>query len=68
MTTQTNTRLLRVKEVTHLTGLPRPTIYDHIKKGLFPKQISLGGGKSVAWIESEVQEWIQQRINARQAA
>lgn len=55
-------RILRIKEVTYRTGLPRPTVYDHIKKGLFPKQISLGGGKSVGWVESQVQAWINDRI------
>lgn len=33
-------------------------------KGTFPKQVSLGA-KSVAWLESEVDDWIMERIAER---
>jgi len=59
-----NYRIIRLPEVTNLTGISRSNIYDHIKKGKFPKQINLGA-RSVGWVESEVQEWIQQRISER---
>jgi prophage regulatory protein len=32
--------------------------------GRFPKQVSLGA-KSVAWLESEVDDWIMERIGER---
>ena len=67
MTTQANIRFLRQKEVTHLTGIPRPTLYLLISKGLFPKQISIGSGHCVAWLESEVLAFMQARIAAREA-
>ena len=67
MTTQANIRFLRQKEVTHLTGLPRATLYLLIRKGLFPKQISIGSGHCVAWLESEVLAFMQERIAAREA-
>jgi prophage regulatory protein len=31
--------------------------------GTFPKRISLGG-RAVGWLENEIQEWLQQRIEA----
>ncbi len=67
MTTQANIRFLRQKEVTHRTGIPRPTLYYMIGLGKFPKQISLGGGKSVAWLESDVMAWMAERIAASKA-
>lgn len=44
------------------TGLARSTIYKKIKENTFPKPILLGA-KSVGWVENDIQEWIQQRIN-----
>jgi prophage regulatory protein len=63
--TQQN-RLIRMKDVQNLTGLSRSYIYNLSSQGVFPKSISLvPGGTSKAWIESEIQEWIDQRISAR---
>ena len=55
--------LLRLPTVAARTGLPRSTIYAKIKEGDFPAPIPLGK-RSVAWIESQVDEWIQSRIAA----
>jgi prophage regulatory protein len=55
-------RMIRLPEVTRLTGLRRSSIYSRIKDGVFPRQISLGG-KAVAWIEGEVQGWLADRIS-----
>jgi len=69
MTAQTNNRFLRQKEVTHLTGIPRPTLYYMMGLGKFPKNLSLcSGGKSVAWLESDVLAWMAERIAASKAA
>ena len=66
--TQVNNRFLRQKEVTHLTGIPRPTLYYMIGLNKFPAQISLcSGGKSVAWLESDVIAWMNERIAASKA-
>ena len=56
-------RILRLRQVIERTGLSRSTIYDHISIGEFPKQISLGP-RSVGWVESEIEEWIANRIEA----
>ena len=64
---QTATRFIRIATVTDLTGIPRSSVYDLIKRGLFPAQLSLGGGKSVAWLESDVLAWMNERIAASKA-
>lgn len=57
-------RLIRLKEVMRLTGLARSTVYKVMKEGRFPESVGLGG-KAVAWVESEVQEWILARLQER---
>ena len=56
-------RLLRLAEVIARVGLAKTTIYDHIRAGMFPKPVDLGG--AVAWVESEIDAWIAARIAAR---
>ncbi|KAE8177246.1 hypothetical protein CIT27_08055 [Photobacterium carnosum] len=41
-------RFICLKEVMHVTGLGRSSIYNHMAEGCFPKTISLGG-RAVAW-------------------
>jgi prophage regulatory protein len=61
-------KLVRIKTVVELTGLSKSYIYDLSNKGIFPKSIQLvPGGTSVAWIESEIQNWIDSRIQSRDA-
>lgn len=55
---------IRLRAVERMTGLPRSSIYDKIAKGTFPKPVKLGA-KAVAWLETEIAEWQQQRIAAR---
>ena len=62
---QTNV-LIRINDVANLTGLSKSYIYDLCNKNLFPKSIRLvPGGTSVAWVKSEVLDWIESRINSR---
>ncbi len=64
-TTEPNTllrvRFLRLPKVLERTGLSRSTIYVWLEQGRFPRPVSLGA-RAVGWIESEVDEWIRQRI------
>ncbi len=53
--------LLRRKQVQARTGLSRSMIYQYIKEGAFPKPVPLGA-RAVGWIESEVSEWIAERV------
>lgn len=57
-------RLLRRVEVEHKTGLSRSAIYDGVRKGTFPEPVPLGG-KSVAWLCSEIDEWIADKVAKR---
>ncbi|MCT7943144.1 helix-turn-helix transcriptional regulator [Shewanella holmiensis] len=59
-------KVLRLKEVMRLTGLARSTVYDYIAKKQFPKPIILGQ-RAVGWLEHEIQDWINERIAARDA-
>lgn len=59
-----NIKLIRLKDVIDTTGLARSTIYKYIDKGIFPKAVTLGG-RAVAWVESEIQGWILERIAQR---
>ena len=52
---------LRLPDVKKRTGFGRSHISSLIKQGKFPKQINLGS-QSVAWIESEVPDWMKERI------
>lgn len=56
--------IIRLPTVIQQTGLKRSTIYKMICEDKFPKQIDLGGGRAVGWLESDVQNWIEQRLRA----
>ena len=60
-------KLMKIKEVMDCTGLGRSTLYNYISEELFPKPVSLGT-RSVAWVESEVEEWILEKIAQRDGA
>ena len=60
-------RLLKLKEVMHLTALSRSTIYKYMKEGKFPLSVSLGE-RSVAWFGEEVNDWILEKIDERDSA
>ena len=61
------TSILRLPAVRARTGLSRSTIYLRVSESTFPKPVSLGG-RAVGWIESEVQQWLEQRIEASRKA
>lgn len=54
-------RLIRLNEVLVMTGLSRSGMYRSIEKQQFPSQVSIGD-RAVAWVESEVQDWVHQRV------
>ena len=64
-------RLIRLPEVLSRTGYGRTSIYRKMEDGSFPKSIKLGGppldpsafdSRAVAWIEDDVDQWIESRI------
>lgn len=54
-------RLLRRKQVEEITGISRSSIYARMDEGTFPQSIPIGQ-KAVAWLEHEIQEWIEEQI------
>lgn len=59
-------RLMRLAEVRARVGISRTTVYRWIQVGKFPKPVKLG--ILDAWLESEIETWIEQRIFDRDTA
>ncbi len=59
-------RFLPLREVLARTSLSRSQIYRLIASGDFPKAVPLGARR--AFLESEIQEWMDARIAERAAA
>jgi prophage regulatory protein len=62
----TGKRLLRLPATIAKVTLSHSEIYDRMAKGTFPKQVHLGP-KTSAWLESELDEWIDAQVAARDA-
>ena len=67
-------RFIRLPEVLTRTGYGRTTIYRKMEDGSFPRSVKLGGPledpnafdcRAVAWIEDEVEQWIESIIEER---
>ena len=56
--------LIRLNEVKEYTGLGRSSIYKYMNDGLFPRSVSLGE-RATAWVDTEIIEWVQDRIDQR---
>lgn len=54
-------QVLKLSDVKVRTGKSRSSIYQSIKEGTFPRQITLGP-RAVGWLESSIDQWIQGRI------
>jgi len=57
-------RILRLPEVIGLVCLKKSSIYDLIRRGIFPVPIRLGL-RSVGWYETEINDWLHSRARAR---
>lgn len=55
-------RLIRVPEVLRRVGFSRTTMYELIKEGRFPDKVIIGT-RSVAFVESEIDAWIENTIS-----
>lgn len=62
-----NVRLIRRKEVQIKIGMGASSIYAEMAKGRFPKPVVLSE-RRVAWLESEIDLWIAERIANRNAS
>ncbi|MBV8634766.1 MAG: AlpA family transcriptional regulator [Burkholderiaceae bacterium] len=57
-------RLIRLKEVLRICGMSRTTLYNNIRDKQFPEPIQISA-RAVAWLQSEVLEWLDMRIKLR---
>ncbi|MFZ5295142.1 helix-turn-helix transcriptional regulator [Enterobacter bugandensis] len=53
--------LIRFHEVQKRTGYSKAWLYRLMSQGKFPSSIKIGS-RSIAFVESEVDDWINQRI------
>ena len=67
-------RFIRLNEVMSRTGYGRTSIYRKMEDGSFPRSVKFGGppknpeafeSRAVAWIEDDVDQWIESRIEER---
>ena len=59
-------RFISMREVRNRTTFSKTHIYRLIRAGTFPRQVSLGGPHRVAFLESEIDEWMDARVRARE--
>jgi prophage regulatory protein len=64
MESQRSIRFIRLPEVKKMTGLGKTTLYGMVKDGEFPAPVKIGG-RAVAWVESEVDQWAVGRLAER---
>lgn len=57
-------QFIKLDAVKSLTGLSRSSIYQFIHEGRFPASVKLGS-RSVAWVASEIEEWMTSCIDKR---
>jgi len=57
-------QFIRLPKVKDRVARSRSSIYLRIANGEFPAPYNLGG-RAVAWLETEVEDWIQRRLATR---
>lgn len=53
--------LIRLPEVQRRTGYSKAWIYRLLRESRFPQSVKIGS-RAIAFVESEVDDWINQRI------
>ena len=56
-------RFVRLPELRRSVPVSKSTLYLWISQGKFPAPHSLGG-RAVAWLQSEVDAWMESRLSA----
>ena len=56
--------LIPLPEVKRRTGKSKSAIYDEMAKGTFPRPVK-NGAQAVAWVDQEVDAYIDRKIAAR---
>ncbi|CQR78274.1 AlpA family transcriptional regulator [Enterobacter cloacae] len=57
---------IRLPEVMRRTGYSKAWLYRLINQNRFPKPVKIGE-RAIAFVEGEIDDWITQRIEARNA-
>ena len=52
---------IRLSEVLRRTGYSKAWIYRLLKENRFPRPVKIGS-RSIAFVENEIDEWINQRL------
>ena len=60
-------KILRLPTVKEITGLSRSSIYLRMSNSEFPQSISLGG-RAIAWLETDINQWLDECITASKEA
>lgn len=60
--------IIRLPEVKNRTGLSRSMIYLMMKENRFPQAIRVGGTRCTGWVDSEVDGWVADKIEAGRKA
>jgi prophage regulatory protein len=60
--------ILRPAQVAEKKGISRTGQFELLQAGDFPKPIKLSGARSIGFIESEIDDWIEKRMAARDEA
>ena len=58
------TKVLKAKQVAEEINVSVPQVYKLVSKGSFPQPIKLGERGS-GWLTSEIDAWLQSRVDAR---
>ena len=58
------TRFLRMSEVAERVGLHKRTIWRLIASESFPQPVPLGG-RAVGFVESEIEDWMHEKMESR---
>ena len=60
-------QVLRIEDVSRKSGCGRGLIYKQIAAGTFPRPLKIGP-QAVGWLESEIDQWIEERVRERDTA
>ncbi len=54
-------KILRIAEVSEITGLSPSSIYKQVRLGLFPKQVKLTS-RATGWNSKSVEKWVSNKL------
>jgi len=59
-------RILRLPQLVEKLGKSKSAIYKEMAEGSFPQSVNLGG-RSVGWLEQEIDTWLAKKIADRKS-